>query len=155
MKAAHIKSRNVELAKIHIAKNQLALDDETYRNMLWTIARVRSAKDLTSDGRRRVLDHLRSRGFKDLGRGRPHNADNSRLIRKIEAQLAAAKLPWAYAHGMAKKMFRVDHVTFCSADQLRKLIAALAYDANRRAKQGPVPTGSDEPSSQMSDEDQS
>jgi phage gp16-like protein len=154
------QARNTELAKIHIAKAQLRLDDDTYRDMLWTLARVRTAKELTSDGRRRVLDHLRSRGFVDRGRGRPHNANNSALIRKIEALLADAKRPWAYADGMAKHMFKVDRVTFCSYEQLRKLVAALTYDAKRRArKEPPVPTGSDaaaaSAASQSSDEDQS
>jgi len=42
--------RRAQLAKIHIAKKELGLDDETYRSMLWTIARVRSASDLDSHG---------------------------------------------------------------------------------------------------------
>jgi len=125
------KARNIELAKIHIAKAQLRLDDDTYRDMLWTVGRVRSAKDLTSDGRRHVLNHLRSRGFKDIGRGRPHNADKSPQIRKVEALLADAKRPWSYADAMARRMFQVDRVTFCTPQQLQKLIAALVIDQRR------------------------
>jgi phage gp16-like protein len=56
--------RNRDLATIHIAVKQLGLDDGTYRDMLWTVARVRSAKDLDFTGRMRVLEHLRSKGFR-------------------------------------------------------------------------------------------
>ena len=56
--------RNSELAQIHIAQAQLGMDDDTYRNVLWTVARVRSSKDLDWSGRKRVLDHMKACGFK-------------------------------------------------------------------------------------------
>ena len=140
------RARNVDLAKIHIAKAQLRLDDvvapgacacgrehTAYHEMLWTVARVHSAADLDDAGRRRVLEHLRSRGFRDLARGRPHTASGNPSIRKIEALLADAGRPWAYADAMAQRMFHVDRVTFCSREQLRKLIAALSIDQRRHA----------------------
>ncbi len=40
-------------------------DDTAYRDMLWSVARVRSAKDLDATGRERVLAHLRSCGWVD------------------------------------------------------------------------------------------
>jgi len=62
-------ARSMDLAKIHIAAEQLGLrrpgDDSTYRDMLWSIGRVRSAKDLDAGGREAVLRHLRSCGFVD------------------------------------------------------------------------------------------
>lgn len=61
--------RGTDLAKIHIAAQQLGLrghnDDSAYRDMLWSIARVRSAKDLDAQGRAAVLAHLRKCGFQD------------------------------------------------------------------------------------------
>lgn len=59
--------RNSELAQIHIAQAQLGMDDDTYRNVLWTVARVRSSKDLDWSGRKRVLDHMKACGFKVPG----------------------------------------------------------------------------------------
>lgn len=56
--------RNNDLAMIHIAKKDLGLDDDTYRDMLWTVARVRSSADLDFSSRIKVLEHLKSRGFK-------------------------------------------------------------------------------------------
>lgn len=58
------KLRTDDLAKIHIAKKDLGLDDDTYRGMLWTCARVHSSKDLDYAGRAAVLDHLKARGWK-------------------------------------------------------------------------------------------
>ena len=57
-------TRNRELAQIHIARQQLGMDDDAYRDVLWTVARVRSAADLDWSGRKRVLDHLKACGFK-------------------------------------------------------------------------------------------
>jgi phage gp16-like protein len=133
-----VDMRRVELAKIHIAKQQLGLDDEVYKQMLWTVARVESSADLDTHGRRKVIEHLKSRGFIDNKKrkylGRPHNTDTNAQIQKIEAMLADGKLPWSYADSMAKHMFKVDRVTFCNAEQLQKLIAALIYQRNRGAK---------------------
>jgi|SRR3990172_11659104 len=137
--------RNRDLAAIHIAKAQLALDDETYRQMLYTIARVKSSADLDFAGRKRVLDHLRARGFKarpdrqqaasHQHPGRPANMDNpdrGPSLRKIEALLADAGRPWAYADGMARKMFHVEKIAWCEADQLHSIIGALMIDQKRR-----------------------
>lgn len=51
-----------DLAAIHATVKQLGMDDDTYRDMLWTVARVRSAKDLDFVGRKRVLEHLSAIG---------------------------------------------------------------------------------------------
>lgn len=144
---APYRARNVELAKIHIAKAQLGLDEvvvagacscgrerTAYHEMLWTVARVHSSADLDDAGRRRVLEHLRARGFRDPARGKPRTTDRHPTMRKIEALLADAGRPWSYADGMARRMFHVDRVTFCSGEQLRKLVAALSIDQRRRAE---------------------
>ena len=64
--AAPKDQRTRDLALIHLGKQQLALDDETYRAMLHAVARVDSAARLDWAGRQRVLDHLKARGFKPL-----------------------------------------------------------------------------------------
>lgn len=142
--------RNRELAAIHIGAAQLGLDEPIaagrcdcgrertgYHEMLWTVARVHSAKDLDEAGRRAVIEHLRARGFTPparRARGRPHNIDKSRLMKKIEALLADAQRPWAYADAMCDRMFHVDRVAFLTDVQLQKLVAALATDQRRRAR---------------------
>lgn len=59
-------TRQADLAKIHIAKKDLALDDETYRYVIREVggAGSGSSADLTSLGRARVLQHFKSKGWK-------------------------------------------------------------------------------------------
>jgi len=129
------QARRTELAKIHMGAKQIGLSDDSYRDMLWCIARVRSASDLDEYGRKKVIQHLAKCGatFKRPGRPTPA-ADKQGLVAKIRAQLAAANRPDAYADGMARKMFTVDRFEWCTEDQLRRIVAALNYDAKRRAK---------------------
>ncbi|MBP6636054.1 MAG: regulatory protein GemA [Sulfuritalea sp.] len=120
--------RNGELAMIHMAKAQLGLDDATYRDMLWTLAQVRSSAALDHAGRRKVLEHLKSRGARigRAGQGRAP-ADRARLLDKITAQLADLHLPEVYAEGIARQMFGVQRLNFCTPAMLAKIVAALAY----------------------------
>lgn len=125
--------RNRELAQIHVAKSQLGLDEDTYRAMLWTVARVKSAADLDWAGRKKVLDHLKAKGFvmKSKRRATPAK-DKAGLVAKIRALLiAAGNKPDAYADGMARRMFHIERFEWCDTAQLRKIIAALAIDAKR------------------------
>lgn len=52
------------LAKIHVAKKQIGMDDDSYRAMLRSVGGVESAKDLSASGATRVLRHLEQSGFK-------------------------------------------------------------------------------------------
>lgn len=128
------------LAKIHIAKTQLGLDDDTYRAILARVAGVRSAKDLSPRQIGAVIAEFERLGWvpkaaKKTTRATPKPAvDRSKLVGKIEAFLAEADRPWEYADGMALKMFKVERVEWCDCDQLRRLVAALTYDAKRHGR---------------------
>lgn len=129
--------RKRDLALIHVGKKQLAMSDEDYRAMLWTVARAKSSGDLDAYGRRKVLQHLKSRGFTPQRKGRSKPAQGRELlVRKIRALLindpAGAKED-AYADAIARRMFKVDRFEWCSPDQLRKIIQALEVDKRRRA----------------------
>jgi hypothetical protein len=61
--------RGAELAKIHIAKKQLGLDDEAYELMVWEVSRyfrpdfpVTSSGDMTSAERKALLQKMQSMG---------------------------------------------------------------------------------------------
>lgn len=128
-------TRRRELAAIHIGAAQIGMQRDAYEDMLWAVARVRSAKDLDNAGRQRVLDHLRACGARFKRRGRTQPAEGKAgLVGKVRAMLAAAARPDAYADGMAKRMFHVERFEWCNEDQMRRLVAALNYDAKRRAK---------------------
>lgn len=132
-------NRNPVLAKIHIAKKALGMDDATYRAMLQSVGGATSSKDLTEAGVKKVLAHLQRCGWTpttatntgkkpSVGRGR------KALVGKIEALLAEAGRPWAYADAMAHRMFKVDKTHWLQPDQLVKLVAALTYDAKRHGR---------------------
>lgn len=130
---------SVGKTKIQIARRQLGLDDETYREILKRTVGVESSKDLSPRQVGRVLAELERLGFQSTpakgGRAKPKAADDrAPLVGKIEAQLAEAGRPWAYADAMALRMFQVKRVEWCDTDQLRRLVAALAYDAKRNGR---------------------
>lgn len=89
-KLADIKKREIQL--IHIAKQQLCLDDETYRSMLWTVARVKSSSDLDFAGRKKVLDHMKSRGFKVRATGKSAGAAKAKPSRALAADPESKKI---------------------------------------------------------------
>lgn len=100
----HEGGRKADLAAIHIAKKQLGWDDAMYRDILWTVCRVKSSGELDFTGRKRFLEHLRQCGFvnaqtrRGTAAGRPRRAvsgelsPQQRLMFSLWQQLADAGL---------------------------------------------------------------
>jgi phage gp16-like protein len=147
------KTRLRDLKLIHAAARQMAWDENTYRAILERVAGQPSAATLTARQRKQVLDEFARLGWKvkaSKGHRAPRKnaapatpADLSltgpgwgkdRLLAKIGALLADAGRGWAYADGCARKMFGLESVRFCDPDQLHRIVAALTYDQQRRAK---------------------
>ncbi|WP_165676501.1 gp16 family protein [Metapseudomonas otitidis] len=128
--------------KIQIARRQLGMDDDTYRAMLMRTVGATTSKGLTPRQIGRVLAELERLGFQPTsprkapaGRQTAEPApERAALIGKIERQLAEAERTITYADGMARRMFQVERVEWCDPDQLRRLVAALAYDAKRHGR---------------------
>jgi hypothetical protein len=134
-----VDQRKRDLGRIHILAGQLKLDRETYEVMLWAQARVRSSADLDDHGRRAVIAHLESlisKRPKSAYPDRPRNADlaSRREMKKIEALLADAGLPWAYGIGLARRMYNKQRLEFCHPGELGGIIAALERAALKRLK---------------------
>ena len=133
-------NRKRQLGRIHAGAKALGLDDATYRALLERVTGKRSSGDMTSEERNAVIAELVRLGFKaerhaarkSVHAGRP-KGELSPQLGKVEALLADAKRPWSYAHGMARRMFKISRVQWCNSHQLQCLIAALEYDARRRA----------------------
>lgn len=140
--AEYVEGRRRELAKIHVAKKQLGLDDASYRDVLCAVAGVQSASELDASGRKAVLKHFERLGFVPRRGSKPHpgqprnmsHEDRGPLLRKLEAYLAEGQKPWAYADSMARRMFGIERVAWCNSRQLMKIVQALEYHARRRAK---------------------
>lgn len=143
--------RAKQLAAIHVmAAKRLHLDRETYVALLERVAGVDSAGKLDGRGRAQVLDELRR--LSGEGARQMHNAMNlpsapqnvreevAAMVGKVGALLAETGKSWNYAHGTAKRMFKVQRVEWLRADQLHRLVAALQISANRARKTTPAPT---------------
>lgn len=128
--------RNQQLSKIHIAKKDLAMDDDSYRAMLARVAGVNSAKDLNPRQVGLVLREFERLGWKPKpGRPKPSAAaDRQKLVGKIEAQLAEAGRSWNYADGLAQRLYKVERLEWLDAKQLGGVITALAKDAQRHGR---------------------
>lgn len=135
-------TRRAELAKIHMAAEQLGMDTadknegSEYRSMLWTVARVRSSAALDWAGRRKVLDHLKACGAKLGFAGKPANVKPELipLMSKIGALLADMKLSWKYATSILKRQAGIERLEWADSKQLHDVVTALT---NRQAKQEP------------------
>ncbi|MDO6419368.1 regulatory protein GemA [Amphritea sp. 2_MG-2023] len=129
--------RKAAIVQIHIAKKQLGLDDETYRQMLAVLTGKNSCAQMTINELKWVISHLKKCGFKNKPQtyGQRPNPGASRraLMNKVEALLADNGLHWNYAHSMAAHMFKVEKVDWLDPHQLHKLVAALEINARRQA----------------------
>ena len=120
---------NKKKALLHIVPVQLGWDDNTYRDALKAHAGVNSAGDpkLSLAGFKRFMDHAEKCGFKSKNKSRKPLASKALLTGKVKALIIAMDLTMDYANGIAKRMFGIDQIRWCSADQLRKIVAALMY----------------------------
>lgn len=140
------ENRKAMLAKVHIAKKRLGLDDGTYRAMLSDMYGEDSAAKLSV----KQLDDLLMR-FQAMGAELSHGGSPKRLgaqaqqepyLEKIEALLAekgreeGKYISWEYAVSILKRQTKgaVSKLDKASPQQLRKVIAALTYDAKRKGR---------------------
>jgi phage gp16-like protein len=150
--------RRQKLAAIHVAKHQLAMADDTYRELLARVSAAHgkacsSAKDLTADQAFAVLDELRRLGAKrpavrtPKGKvkpgsypGKPANFDElPEQITKIEAMLADLQLTWSYADAIAKRMHGIERVAWCTKPaQLVAILTALHVEQEKRYLLGSI-----------------
>lgn len=127
------------LGKIHIAKQQLGLEDDIYRAVLARVAGVRSAKELSDRQAGAVLAEFERLGWKpkqsSKAKGKPHNFVRlPEEVRVIEAQLADMGLSWAYADAIAKRMYGVPRVAWLKTpDKYRAILAALHVEQEKRS----------------------
>ncbi len=127
--AADIRKR--ELAQIHIARQQLGMAEDTYRKVLLDIAGVKSSADLDWVGRKKVLDHMKSCGFKVTPKKLPtaHKSlamSKEAIEAKIAVQLKALNQNWPYAYGVGRRIFpQISRFEFLTAEQLGTVSSAL------------------------------
>jgi phage gp16-like protein len=129
---------NKEKAVLHIAKVQLGMSEEAYRDMLDSVG-CRSSVELDFSKYAQIMDRLKVAGFKHVhasakrsGMHRPASEDKKEMLSKIEAILSDLGLSWAYADGIAKHMFGIELVRWTDNNQTYKILQALIYHQSRR-----------------------
>lgn len=134
-----MNTKKILMAKIHIAKKDLHLDDDTYRDVLWRVTGKRSCKDMTIAQLQDVVKDMEKSGFKPKAapkHGKKPSVVGKRepLMGKIHAMLTDMGLHWNYAHGMADSMFKIKRLQWLNDSQLYKLTQALRVHQQREAK---------------------
>lgn len=137
---------NSALAKIHIAKKELALTEEVYRDILQLNFEVTSAKQLTEQQAKTLIDLFKAKGWQPKPQAQP------RRQRKSDSQFIAIKAGPAakqqrkvlalwhelgYAmdklHARVKKQFNIDRFEWLEDHQaLHILIIDLERRLNRQ-----------------------
>ena len=125
-----MKIDNKKKAVIHVAKAQVGMSEVEYRDLLGSVGAT-SSTELTQAGFKQVMEHFESLGFKKMKKSRKPQASKALLTGKVKALIIAMDLTMKYANGIAKRMFGIDQIGWCNADQLRKIVAALMYKKKR------------------------
>lgn len=128
-----------EKAILHIAKGQLGMSEETYRDMLQSVG-CSSSVELDFIKFDQLMGRLKAAGFrrshssaKKSGMHREPAADKKSILSKMEATLADRGLPWSYVDGIADQMFGIERVRFCDVTQTHKVLVALIIYQRRKA----------------------
>jgi phage gp16-like protein len=80
-------NRKAALAQIHIAKKQLGLDEELYRDMLENLTGKRSAGDMALAELYKVIKHLENVGFKRNRGGQPKSRRKQYYSPRAQGQI--------------------------------------------------------------------
>ncbi|MDK4595618.1 DUF1018 domain-containing protein, partial [Kingella kingae] len=88
------------IAKIHVAKTQLNMEDDVYRNFLAEQTGCHSCAQMTLLQLQRVVTKMEQLGFKPtrqhLGAKPLHRTEVSAMMNKLAALLATSGKSWAY-----------------------------------------------------------
>ncbi|WP_439258286.1 gp16 family protein [Lonepinella sp. BR2271] len=136
----YTKAKLIQL--IHIGKQQLGMDEVSYRALLVQMTGKDSCKLLGLAELEAVFGMMKQKGFKPTttkfkGQKRAiPRADKQKYLAKITALLANLGLPVQYADSMAKKAFNVDFVHWLEPWQLHKVVQMLAVYEYRKQGAG-------------------
>lgn len=123
-----------QITILHVAKSKLALDDDTYRQVLVRVAGVTSSKELDNAGFQAVMGFFDYAGFRPLGKGAPRYGNRPgmasfaqlELIREVRRELHhEAEVNEEALAGWLLKYHKVHSLRFLTAEAARKVITAL------------------------------
>jgi len=128
---------NKKKAVIHVAKAQVGMTDDEYRDLLASVGAA-SSKDLTTQSFVALMTRFEKMGFKTTSarRRKPKGLPRGKAatMQKIEAIILDIGLSWAYVDGIARKRFGVDAVQWLEYEDLRKVLQMMVIHQKRRVK---------------------
>ena len=130
-----------KIALVQVAKQQLGLDDDTYRAILHRLAGVESSKNLDEGGFKALMVHFEAAGFvsttqkRNFGYRRPGMASPSQVakIRKQWGEFTGGAGTDATLGKWLEGRFKVSSIRFVTSELASKAIAALINMNERRA----------------------
>lgn len=135
------QTRQQMITKIHIGKNELGMDKNSYVAFLLDAVDKHSCTVMSDAELMQVLQAMKAKGFKPKtnkhGKRPTASADDeqrNKLLNKIEALLTENGNHWNYAHAIAKRAFGKARVQWLSNVQLHKIVKMLAVNARRQGK---------------------
>ena len=129
-----------KIALVQVAKQQLGLDDDTYRDILHRLAGVKSSKDLDEAGFKALMIHFEAAGFvstakkRNFGERRPGMASASQVakIRKLWGAFTEGAGTDTTLGKWLEGRFKVSSIRFVASELAPKAIAALINMNERR-----------------------
>lgn len=130
---ASLAQRRADLAKIHIARQQIGMSEDEYRDLIFAMFGKRSAADLDYRGRAMLLAHFKKIGWKPKGQrpGQAHKPlaqDKASIERKIAWQLGQLGKGWDYVYTIWENNWKHEASAFemLSVERLGDISSALA-----------------------------
>lgn len=130
---------NAKKAVIHVAKAQVGMSDEEYRDLLGSVG-VESSTKLNNKTFSVVMGHFEQLGFKTKSKTRSkRKIDNlpqgkKAYMKKLEAILLDMGKTWAYVDSIAKSRFKVEKVQWLKMPELKKLTQMMIIWQKRQQK---------------------
>ena len=143
------------LAKIHIAKKELGLDEETYRDVLNSECGVRSAKFLSNEQALKVIRRFQNSGWTPKSKPKKFDDQKGNIYSATPAQKRKIEVMWhdLYRGNSETKHlrqflwnhFKVSDIRFLDKDKAYDVIEGLKVMQKRRRGVSPyarTPEGS-------------
>ena len=120
---------NKQLAKIHVLKKQMGLDEETYRALLVEKGGKSSAKDMTTAEKAKVIQWMAGYLYgKQVADEFPDRSSLGIAINELRRQMARHG---NYVGAIARRMFGNSDLRKCTVIELGMVLAALREQRQR------------------------
>lgn len=133
------------LAKIHIAKKELGLEDDFYRNILYRKFKVSSSKSLSDSQALVLIHHFKEKGWQPKSKPKKYDGEKGDIYSATPAQKRKIEVLWhniyrgndetKHLRQFLFNHFKVSDINFLDKSKAHDVIEALK--AMQRRRSGP------------------